>query len=227
MSENEWSKLVSVTEVSQSTKERVLNPSLISLVKKYCNPGAQVFDYGCGRGEFANTLNIMGLSVMAYDRSDEMVDKAKRRFPKTPLLSFDEFKEQLPLLKNRFDLVTSNLVLCILEKQDQTEMLINIKALLKTKGKAIVSFCHPKYDFLPESLMTINTIPINASYDSEFRYEKTIKENGACFHDYHRPMVYYENLFRDSGFSIMDVLESEVVDADYPPDFILFGLAVG
>lgn len=220
---NEWSNIADKASKIQGTKNEVLNPTVVEFVKKYAK-GKKVFDYGCGWGEFADVIQKEGFNVTAFDDADEMVAQAKSKFPKTTFLYKKDFEDNLTELKEVFDVVTSNLVLCILEREQQDKMLNNIKSLMKNDGVAVISFCHPKYDYLPDSLVSRRIVAENAQYSDEFMYEKEIKENGVKFHDYHRPLEYYIDLFSEYGFRILEQKDSDVLGTTYQPDFIIFAL---
>ena len=220
---NEWSGIANKASNIQGTKNEVLNPILISLVKKYTEV-KNLFDYGCGWGEFADVMQRGGYNVTAFDDADEMISQAKSKFPLPVFLYRKDFENILEKIKENFDIVISNLVLCILEKEQQEIMLANIKSLVKNNGVIIISFCHPKYDYLPDSLVSKRTSPANAKYSDEFLYEKEIKENGIKFHDYHRPLEYYTDFFNKQNLTILETRESDILGTEYKPDFIIFVL---
>lgn len=119
MNKNQWEGIASKTKKLQSLRNETINKKLISVIKKYQPKGKNAFDYGCGWGEFANILVEKGFDVLAFDDSDSMVINAKEKFKKPNFLTKKEFYKKLPNLKNKFDLVVSNLVLCILNQADQ------------------------------------------------------------------------------------------------------------
>lgn len=221
---NEWAEIANKASKIQSTKNEVLNPVMFSLIEKYAK-GKKLFDYGCGWGEFADSMQKKGFDVIAFDDADEMVSEAKVKFSKPEFIYKKDFIEKLLQLKGFFNVVVSNLVLCILEKEQQKIMLETIKSILKDDGVAVISFCHPQYDYLSDSLVSKRITPENAQYADEFLYEKEIKENGVKFHDYHRPLEYYLNSFNEFGFNILEIKESDVFGTDYNPDFIIFALS--
>lgn len=220
---NEWTEIASKVRKIQGTKNEVLNPTLLTLIKTYAE-GKNIFDYGCGWGEFADILQKEGFSVVAFDDADEMVEQAKDKFETPTFLYKKEFEEKSLDMTGIFDVVTSNLVLCILEKEQQEILLNNVKSLIKSDGVIIISFCHPRYDYLPDSLVSKRFAPSNAQYFEEFIYEKEIKENGIRFHDYHRPLEYYNELFNHHGLMVLETKESDVLGTTYQPDFIVFVL---
>jgi SAM-dependent methyltransferase len=222
---NEWEKLAKQSPTIQKTKNDVLNGVIIKLIREYARQNSRALDYGCGWGEFAQLLCEEGFITHAFDRSDEMVQLAKNKFIDPTFLFWDEFeKKWLNWQNETFDLVVSNLVLCILTKNEQNEMLKNIKDLMKDDGIIILSFCHPCFDYHTESLVSIRKSPEGAKYNQEFEYEKEIKENGMAFHDLHRSLSYYSKLFKENELAILEISESEIFGSSFFPDFITFVL---
>ncbi|EKE25900.1 MAG: methyltransferase type 11 [uncultured bacterium] len=227
MHKNEWEKLATDAPIIQDAKNKVLNDKLLEIIENIGkeNLNLNIFDYGCGWGEWVNQLSQKGYESEAYDEADEMVDQAILKFGnETKFFKREEFKKSLEKFKNKYDIVTSNLVLCILEREMQIEMLNNIKSILKDDGKIVISFCHPCFDYISESVVSVRKSPDGARYDREFEYEKEIKENGITFHDLHRPLSYYSKLFKESDLSILEIAESEILDTAFYPDFITFVL---
>lgn len=221
---NEWTKVASQVDEIQTAKSKVLDKKFLSLVQKYTPKGAQVFDYHCEWGEYANLLASKGYKVVAINESDSMIENAKKKFSKPTFYTKEEFYKNLPLLENKFDLVYSNLWLCILEKEQHDTLLNNFKRLLKKDGIVILSFCHPCFDYMRESIVTYRVLPQNIRYDQEFTHTKIVHENGLEFTDHHRPLEYYVPLFKKHKFKILDIAESDVLDTNFYPDFILFVL---
>lgn len=221
--QEEWVRIADEAPEIQLTKNRVLNPVMVSLVKKYAKR-KELFDYGCGWGEFANDILREGFNVEGFDEADEMVDKAKQNFQGPRFIYKSEFEANYTEMKETFDVVTSNLVLCILENNIQKIALKHMKNLLKDDGVIVISLCHPYFDFLPDSLVTKRFLPADAQYYREFMFEKEIKENGVKFHDYHRPMEYYVSLFKELKLDVVETRNSDTLGSEYDPDFIIFVL---
>ncbi len=222
--DNEWTMIASQTDIIQKAKSKVLDGKFLSLVKEYVPQSGSAFDYYCEWGEYANLLAKNGYKVTGTNESDSMIENARKRFSEPTFLTKEEFYKQLPLFENKFDLVYSNLWLCILKKPEHDTFLNNIKHLLNENGTVIVSFCHPAFDYMRESIVSHRVAPIDARYDEEFKYRKVIHENGLALEDYHRPLGYYVSLFKEHGFRILDVAESDVLSTRFYPDFIFFVL---
>jgi carbamoyltransferase len=221
--QSEWSRIADEASEIQVTKNKVLNPIVIDLVNKYCK-GKKLFDYSCGWGEFSNDMQKQGFGVTAFDEADEMIKKAKQNFQGPHFMYKSEFEGNYTEMQKTFDVVTSNLLLCILEKNIQKIVLKHMKNLVKDDGVIIISFCHPYYDFLPDSLVTKRFLPADAQYYKEFMFEKEIKENGVRFHDYHRPMEYYKSLLDEMGLEVIETRDSDTLNSKYDPDFLIFTL---
>jgi|GEM_PF-1007231 len=232
MQSNEWEILADDAPEIQTLKNSVLNDVLLNIVNENTDANkretVRVFDYGCGWGEWIHELYRGGYKQLeAYDEADEMISQAKSKFGEiSRFYTREEFKSNLSTFHNKYDVVTSNLVLCILEKEQQDKMLTNIKSILKHDGTIIISFCHPCFDYDPESIVSTRTSPDSAIYSEQFTYEKVIKENGLHFHDLHRPLEYFSKLFKDNNLLISEIFESKVFKTKHKPDFIIFKLKV-
>lgn len=223
---NQWGKIAKKEKKIQDVKNKILNDKLLKLISKYSKKKGKVFDYGCGWGEFADILSRKGFKVSAYDDADEMVARAKEKFEKPKFYTKKEFHKNIHSLESKFDLVVSNLVLCILKKPQQDILLKNVKMLLKKNGTIFISFCHPCFDYITESVLArrIRPYTYNPKYEKEFKYRKIIHENRIQFNDYHRPLEYYTSLFNEHNLEIIDIAESEILKTEFYPDFIVFVL---
>lgn len=72
-----------------------LYPEEKYLFPKYYKIGESVLDLACGMGRTTLLLHEMGLAVRGVDRSDILIEKAKRRFPYLDLRvgSYDQIEE--------------------------------------------------------------------------------------------------------------------------------------
>lgn len=221
--ENKWSKIASQTNKIQNAKNKVLDQKVLKIVKRYLPSDSKVFDYNCEWGEYANLLSKNDYNVFAYNNSDEMIGEARKKFKKPTFLTKKELYRDLHKLENRFDLVLSNLWLCITKKKEHDQFLKNLKKLTKDDGLILVSFCHPCFDYMNESIITHRVLPKGElKYDKEIKHKKIVHENGLDFTDYHRPLEYYTSLFRKNGLRIVNVFESEILGTNFYPDFIIF-----
>lgn len=104
--------------------------------------GLNVLDLGCGTGRHALWLAAGGASVTALDFSEGMLDEARQK-PAAKQIRFlcHDLHLPLPLADGEFDLVVSGLVLEHLRELDA--YFREVKRVLKTDGRAVVSAMHP------------------------------------------------------------------------------------
>ncbi len=220
-----WTKTTLNTQVIQGAKSKVLNKKIFNAVAPFLKPQTKLFDYTCEWGEYADYFSKKGCEVHARNESPDMVLEARKKFPSVTFYSQKEFKEQAPVLQNTFDVVMSNLWLCILQKNDHAALLSEMKKLLKKDGLLVLSLCHPCFDYMPESIITHRIINNEKpQYKKEFKHHKIVHENGLEFVDYHRPLHYYTDLFKKHDLKIMNIAESDILGTHYFPDFIIFVL---
>jgi len=104
--------------------------------------GLKVLDLGCGTGRHALWLAASGAAVTGVDFSEGMLEEARRK-PGAEQIRFlrHDLHTPLPLGDGEFDLVVSGLVLEHLRELDG--FFREIKRVLKTDGRAVVSAMHP------------------------------------------------------------------------------------
>ncbi len=221
---NEWSTIAAQTKKIQKAKGLVFDGIFTKLVRTYVSKGGKIFDYYCEWGEHANILADKGYAVTAINESERLLASAKKKFTKPTFLTKEEFYKTLPLLEHKFDMVYSNLWLCITKKEEHGVLIENMKRLLNDNGTLLLSFCHPAFDDMRDSIVTHRILPANASYEKEFQHTKIVHENGLEFTDYHRPLEYYVELFKKHGLEIVDIAESDTLGTQLFPDFIYFVL---
>lgn len=220
---NAWSQIASQTSKIQNAKDKVLNSKILSLTKKYTPMGGKIFDYTCEWGEYANLLAENGYKVGALNESNQMVIEARKKFTKPVFYTKKEFHKNFPILREKFDMVMSNLWLCILEEKFHSKFIENLKKIAKKDGLIMLSFCHPAFDYMRDSIVTHRIVDYSqARYDKKFKHKKIVHENGLAFDDYHRPLSYYVSLFKKHGLEIVDIAESRTLNTNYYPDFIIF-----
>lgn len=221
---SDWTKESSKVDKVQYVKNKVLNKKIIEALKEYKNKG-WLFDYHAEWGELANETSKLNYHVQAMNASHAMVLEARKKYKEPIFFSESEFNEIAPSLKNKFDVVVSNLWFSMINRVQQKKLISNYKKLMKDDGVLILTMGHPCFSIDKNSLVTKRSIPKNVVYSKEFSYEKTIHENGLRLTDIHRPLSYYTNLFSKSGFVIKDIKESDTLNSSFNPDFIIFVLS--
>ncbi len=183
--------------------------------------GKEVLDYGAGPGVFALAIQKLGGNVKVWDISPEMIDKAGQKIGmENVYASFEEIP------KDYFDFVICNLVVCIVPEQEVRNIAVNMKAVLKEGGIAYVGFCNPKIFDVPESNLDFR-FQTGDAYDKNHDYKKVKKEGGYEIIETHRPIEWYEDVFKEAGLTVEDkILTPEYELKGYTiNDFIIFKLS--
>lgn len=202
----------------------IIDPLILSTVTE-CS-GKKLFDYGCGHTDLTQKIASLNYQVTAFDIDDKVIaiQKEKENPYNIEFLDFKEFAVRKTEMRGAFDIILSSLVLCVIEDQEEIdELMDNINFLTKPNGCLISAICNPLSIFKDSSIQK-KIIPANVSYQDHFRYSKIINSTGRERPDFHRPMKYYETLFSNHGFRIIDIKQSigKNQNDEITSDFIVF-----
>jgi ubiquinone/menaquinone biosynthesis C-methylase UbiE len=103
--------------------------------------GRRILDAGCGSGPLFAALRDRGAIVSGIDLSAGMLEQARRRLGDDADLRVADLADPLPFPDDSFDDVIASLVLHYL--QDWKPTLAEMRRVLKTGGRLIVSVNHP------------------------------------------------------------------------------------
>lgn len=97
--------------------------------------GEHILDLGCGTGNLANIISNAGAHVVGLDSSEDMVNKAREKYPK---MEFQVGSANNFTFEKAFDAVFSNAVLhWVLEKEKAISCIYNS---LKEGGRFVAEF---------------------------------------------------------------------------------------
>lgn len=216
---NNWNKLGNKIE-KQTLKQKIYDDLLFDKMGNLRNK--KVLDFGCGTGEIALRAEQAGARVWAYDSAIEMRHKTAKRIGKNKVF---EDSDKIPF--NSFDIVISNLLLCIVDEKEVENIMDQIKSYLKPEGVAFIGFCNPLEWNKTESLFQKRKVT-GKNYQEFHEYTKIIKENEFQIADKHRPLEFYENVFRKNKLNIEKKYFSE--DSKFggkgDSDFIIYKLSI-
>src|SRR5215475_3833746 len=97
--------------------------------------GERILDLGCGTGVLTAEIAGRGAQVLGIDRSAEMIEQAKSKFP---ALKFDVMDATQLKFEGEFDAVFSNAVLHWIPEADRVAE--GISRALKPKGRFVAEF---------------------------------------------------------------------------------------
>ena len=215
--ETEWCR-VSEELKAEQLKLASYDNTLIPLLGKI--KSKKILDYGGGPGVLVLALKKLGADVKEYDISEDMRKQASQKIGKENI--YDKV-EDIP--KNKFDFVICNLVLCIVSEDEVKRIVRNIKNSLNANGFAYIGFCNPKLLNVPETQLDLRPTPKHR-YEENHSYMKTKKEGGYQVIENHRPIEWYEKVYKDAGLKLVDTIftpEYELKQRKIK-DFIIFKL---
>ncbi|MBS3165940.1 methyltransferase domain-containing protein [Candidatus Woesearchaeota archaeon] len=215
--ETEWNR-VSKELKTEQLKLVSYDNTLIPLIGKI--KLKKMLDYGGGPGVLSLALKKLGADVKEYDLSDDMRNQAAQKIGKKNIYNTIE---KIP--QNYFDIVICNLVLCIVSEEEVKRILKNIKQLLNAHGFAYIGFCNPKLLNVPETQLDLRPAPKH-KYTENHSYIKTKKEGGYQIIENHRPIKWYEKMYKDTGLKLVDTIYTPKYEFKERKikDFIIFKL---
>ena len=158
-----------------------------------------ILDYGAGPGVLAYALQQLGAIVRVFDIDPEMRAKAAEKVGQENV-----YTSTVAIPSNNFDYAICNLVLCIVKDNEVLPIMENIRDSLNDKGTALIGFCNPLIFDAEESRLDFRE-QTGDGYDVNHLYWKVKKEGDYRIEENHRPIEWYENLFRRAGFDEITV----------------------
>ena len=176
--------------------------------------GRRILDAGCGSGPLLAALRDRGAIVTGFDKSASMVELARRRLGDGVDLQVAELGRPLPFPDGAFDDVTASLVLHYLE--DWGPALAELRRVLKTRGRLIVSVDHP----FAENLWH-REAGLEPDYFATYNYvvEWTADGQSALLRFWTRPLHAMTDAFTAAGFRV-SVISEPAVAPDTPRELL-------
>ena len=175
------------------------------LQDKLVQPGIKICDIGCGQGELAYRLSVLGADVTGVDLSGKLLEYARRRTHQVSWIQDDAMG--LHKVDDRtFDCVLSNLML--MDVPDHKKVFEAAYRILKPNGVMIWVVMHPCFQS-PYSCPLGDGSRKIVCYDPQFWKSEGTGTIRSTLGAYHRPLSQYLNDFISTGFSIIRVDELE------------------
>ncbi|MCY3973641.1 MAG: methyltransferase domain-containing protein [Candidatus Dadabacteria bacterium] len=200
-------------ELAEATAtNEVLNPALQALFREHVDAGT-VLDYGSGHGEHAQMLLRMGMEVSAYEPDGEILEKYRERnYAGVRILERGNLDE-MKVGGAAFDTVLCSLVLCY-ELGDSPEshvaemekIMEDLTAL--SRGRVVIAICNPLYTGQPESPIQQRHVSADFGYLGEHTYTKLLRDTGRRMVHTHRPLSFYEDLFRRHRLEVNRIVQT-------------------
>lgn len=191
---DEWSKVSSELE-QEVAKLKSYDTTLLSVLGVI--KGKKMLDYGSGPGVLASVLTREGADVHAYDISEDMRQQTGQKIGHKNVYATKE-----AISDNHFDVTICNLVVCIVTDDEVSTIAKTAAEKTKDDGAIYVGFCNPLIYDCPESQLDIRH-QTEHGYDENHVYRKTKKEGNYDILEMHRPLSWYETIFKEAGLDIV------------------------
>ncbi|HEV2317999.1 MAG TPA: class I SAM-dependent methyltransferase [Thermoplasmata archaeon] len=186
--------------------------------------GSRVLDVACGNGYIARRLARAGARVVGVDASKELIALARAAERTEPLgIEFHETDAaELPMLASAsFDLAVSNMGIMDIERADAA--IAEIGRVLRTGGRFVFSISHPCFDIDLRSAWVIERVTgrepmvfrkvTGYRRPHEERYPWNLPDGETAWTiGYHRPLSWYAQQLRSSGFAVVALDEPSPTD---------------
>ncbi len=205
-----WSEnAISFMNVEHTSQRNVLHPLLANYVNE--NHFKKVLDYGCGDGRLIKMLED-NLEIDVYDINKEMLELTR--------INVDErinkyFSDVENINSNNYDCIILSMVLvCIDNKQEFKNVLLNLKRLKRDKGKVLIALTHPAFrDRKFSNFYTSYSKyqPFKYLNDGE-PFEVYIQDKmppSIAFVDYHWTLSFTLNQIIQAGLQIEKIIETQ------------------
>ncbi len=169
----------------------------------------KILDLGCGTGYLSIRIASKGASVIGVDFAETMIQKAKQISPENLDIEFIRSEShKLSFIQNEsLDFVVSNFVFMDIKEIEKT--MDELYRVLNDRGKVITVFSHPCFP-LDQCQETEEGVVFNWEHPYFSKRRVTSPpwaHHKSDFIHYHRPLSYYWQIFKKSGFSVLDFIE--------------------
>lgn len=194
-----------------------------------------IFDYGSGYGKIAvNLQEKLQRKIYAYDNDTNIIEKYKENYKK--IVSFGDnhsYIENLISKNKKFDSVLCSLVLCHPLAPTEKERLKIIDEIMQdlcalSKKHILVVICNPLFNNAVSNIQNRLIDKVNFDYGSTHSFYKQVFSSNKQREDIHRPLGFYEELFKRYNLKIKNIIQSgDFVSNRYKisnSDFMIFDL---
>ncbi len=214
-----WDRAIDTWEDFQESgkdfaRDRVHGPALLRALGPL--RGQRILDLGCGQGRFTRRLARRGGRVVGVDWSAKMIEAARRRERSAPLgidyrvIDARAIGRAFPRL--RFDTVVA--CMSLMDMPDLPRVLRGAHALLRPKGRLVISITHPLNTAevgsdAPPSRSRPG-VRIDRYFDervgvTRWAMQRLKRPFQTVF--WHRPLEGWYRVLKSSGFEVVDLRE--------------------
>lgn len=167
--------------------------------------GLRICDIGCGQGELAYRLSLLGAKVTGVDLSEKLLEYARNRTGQVSWIH-DDAMSLLKLDGKTFDYVISSVML--MDVPDHKKVFEAANRILRPNGVMFWVIMHPCFQSPFSHPLGDGSRKI-VRYDEQFWKSEGVGTIRSTLGAYHRPLSQYLNDFMASGFLLNRVDELE------------------
>lgn len=208
---------------TKSPHNQTIKEKLFNLVGDYSEK--TILDLGCGIGVFSKDFSTKAKRVVGIDISEKCIDYAKNKNGSHNIDYFIMDINNLNLIKEKFDIVFSDMVFNYIE--DYNKLLSNIYELLNDDGIVVFSQVHPiSTASLGESSWVEDNNKLRFQLDNYSNVSKRYRTYfEGKFEFYHRRFEEIINGAIKNNFEFVELLEPYTSEKEYNrPSFLLVKL---
>ncbi|UCC16647.1 MAG: class I SAM-dependent methyltransferase [Dehalococcoidales bacterium] len=183
--------------------------------------GERVLDIACGAGRFTRRMAAQGVTILAFDHSEQFIERAKQRSTEHTdrieyrVINATDKIALLELGEKTFDAAVCTMA--IMDMSSITPMISALSELLKPDGRFVFSVSHPAFNsgttqliaeekYIDGDLRSISGIKLT-EYSRAFMHQGVgISGQSEPQHYFHRPISMLFNTCFKFGF-ILDGIE--------------------
>lgn len=217
-----WNQMARAYDAFVSQEESFSNaielPAILSQLSDL--EGKDVFEFACGSGRLSFEMEKLSPNkILAVDVSQAMIELAEAyKNEKTSNVSFfcGDFSRIFFPEKEQFDVIVASTVFHFIEDLDS--VIEQLKALLKPKGKMVLSLIHPVHSAKYPTEQMEGAFPSKEDYKLKYLCKEKrayvqpwISQNKdiedfLCY-SYHHTLEDYFRAFHKNGLSLINLLE--------------------
>jgi 2-polyprenyl-3-methyl-5-hydroxy-6-metoxy-1,4-benzoquinol methylase len=225
--QREWAQRSSITATPANVMERYRSLKYAGIIQKdfmyrELGPlkGKTLLDFGCGEGQVATQLAMLGADVTGIDISPELIQLAQRRAEldhvgdRSHFLVCDLLKEPFP--KNHFDLIMCS---AVLHHVNHTAVLLGLRECLKPGGRIVIGEPIAPSPLLRALRKKVWFLPVDALPDEKQFDQSEIDSIADTFKD--SRIVYFNCLSR-----LMRILPGSAYRLEDAPTLVRWAVVV-
>jgi SAM-dependent methyltransferase len=171
-------------------------------------PGETVLDIACGAGRFARRMAARGVGVVAFDRCEPFLERARRKTAGDAVeyhrIDATDRDAMLALGRKRFDAAVCTMALMDIVRLDP--LLAAVPEMLKPRGRFVFSITHPSFNSGDAELGADGSVRVTDYVRPRATLADGVRGQPEPHVNLHRPLGALLNAWFEAGF-VLDRIE--------------------